>query len=67
MSRSISMELRIFSSLAAAMAERCRRSSSGGRFNGCDSSLRELRFEEKNVGLDEVVEEERLCEGLKFG
>lgn len=54
------------SSLAAAIAERCRRSSSGGRFNGCESSLRELRLEEKNAGFDVVVEEERLCGGRKF-
>lgn len=62
-SRSMSMELRMLSSLAAAIADRCRRSSSGGRLSGWDSSLRELRFDEKKVGFDEVVEDERLCVG----
>lgn len=51
---------------AAAMAEICRRSSSGGRFNGCESCVRELRFEEKKP-VFEAVEDERLCEEIKSG
>lgn len=61
-SRSMSMELRKPSSLAAAaMAEMRRRSSSGGRLSGCDSCVRELRFEEeKKLPVFEAVDDERL-------
>jgi hypothetical protein len=63
-SRSISMELRMPSSLAAAaaaMSEIRRRSSSGGRLSGCDSWVREVRLDEKKP-VFEAVDDERLCE-----
>jgi hypothetical protein len=63
-SRSISIELRMLSSRAAAMADKCRRSSSGGRLRGWESRLGAFRFDEKKLCF-EAVDEDRLCEGYK--